>query len=228
MNMNISRIIIIVLSAVFASCSIDNYSPPNGGIHGKLIDKITSKNFQTQQPNGYNVLLFEKGGSQNIPLVIPGKPDGTFENSYIFQNEYKVVVTEGAFFPLDTVTVQVGERTQVDFEVMPYLALTNVSVTTSPGKITATYNIARQVESGKILDRMTLVSEIPTVNNVVFDHRRATDLSAVADPAILADTFVDEIDGLTSGKKYYVRVAARIQSALGRYNYSDVFEVTIP
>jgi len=226
--MNSLRIIVIVLLAFSVSCSIDNYDPPNGGIRGKLIDKITNTNFQTQQPNGYNVLLFEKGGSQNIPLIITGKPDGTFENSYIFQNEYKVIVTEGAFFPLDTVVVQIGERTEVDFEVMPYVALTDVDVTASTGKISATYNIARQQVSGKILDRMTLVSEIPTVNNVVFDHRRATDLSAVDDQEILTDTFVDEIEGLTSGKKYYVRVAARIESALGRYNYSDIFEITVP
>ncbi|WP_353130367.1 DUF3823 domain-containing protein [Parapedobacter pyrenivorans] len=226
--MNSLRIIVIVLSTLSVSCSIDNYDPPNGGIHGKLIDKITNKNFQTQQPNGYNVLLFEKGGSQNIPLVITGKPNGTFENSNIFQNEYKVIVTEGAFFPMDTVIVQIGERTEVDFEVMPYVALTDVDVIASTGKIITTYNIARQQAGGKILDRMTLVSEIPTVNNVVFDYRRVTDLSTVDDQEILADTFVDEIDGLTSGKKYYIRVAARIQSALGRYNYSEAFEVTIP
>ncbi|GGG78274.1 hypothetical protein GCM10007415_07870 [Parapedobacter pyrenivorans] len=226
--MNSLRIIVIVLSTLSVSCSIDNYDPPNGGIHGKLIDKITNKNFQTQQPNGYNVLLFEKGGSQNIPLVITGKPNGTFENSNIFQNEYKVIVTEGAFFPMDTVIVQIGERTEVDFEVMPYVALTDVDVIASTGKIITTYNIARQQAGGKILDRMTLVSEIPTVNNVVFDYRRITDLSTVDDQEILADTFVDEIDGLTSGKKYYIRVAARIQSALGRYNYSEAFEVTIP
>lgn len=226
--MNSLRIIVIVLSTLSVSCSIDNYDPPNGGIHGKLIDKITNKNFQTQQPNGYNVLLFEKGGSQNIPLVITGKPNGTFENSNIFQNEYKVIVTEGAFFPMDTVIVQIGERTEVDFEVMPYVALTDVDVVASTGKIITTYNIARQQAGGKILDRMTLVSEIPTVNNVVFDYRRITDLSTVEDQDILADTFVDEIDGLTSGKKYYIRVAARIQSALGRYNYSEAFEVTIP
>lgn len=219
---------ILLLSIIFASCGIDNYEPPNGGIYGELIDGITKSSFQTQQPNGYNVHLFEKGGSQNIPLVIPGKPDGTFENSHIFQNEYRVIVTEGAFFPLDTLVVQVGKRTEVNVEVMPYLALTNVEIVPSEGKITSTYTIERERVAGKIVDCVTLVSEIPTVNNVTFDHRRVTDLSAMDDSAILADTFVDEIDGLTSGKKYYVRVAARIQSALGRYNYSNIFEVTIP
>lgn len=220
--------VIFLFLFVITSCKLDNYEAPNGAVYGRLIDKITNESFQTQQPNGYNVLLFEKGGSPNIPFVITGKPDGSFENSHIFKNEYKMFVTEGAFFPLDTVVVNIGERTQVDFEVTPFLAMTHVAVTSASGKITSTYNIERDRVEGKILERRTLVSEIPTVNNVVFDHQQVVNLSSVPDEDILTDTFVDEIEGLVSGKKYYVRVAARVQSSLGRFNYSKVFEVTIP
>lgn len=220
---------LLALVLVFASCSeTDNYEAPNGGIYGKLIDKITQEPLQTQQPNGFTVQLFEKGGSDNVPILIPGKPDGSYENSFIFQNEYAVLPTEGAFFPLEKTVVQVGKRTEANFEVMPFLAVTEVSVTPSPGKVTAFYKIARGQVGGKIIERRTLVSDIPTVNSVLFQHQSRTDLSATPDEEILAGNYTDEVTGLASGKSYYVRVAVRTANALGKYNYSKPFKVTVP
>src|SRR5690606_8567145 len=221
-------IFFVCLLGIITACEIDNYDPPNGGIYGRLIDSLTQKNFQTQQPDGFNVRLYEKGWSTNNPLTISGKPDGTFENAYLFQNEYRVSISEGAFFPIDTMTVQVGKRTELNVSVMPFLALVDVDVTPSAGKLSVSYRIIRDRAAGQILDRRTLVSEIPTVNNVVFDHQQVTDLSSVPDEDILSSAFTDEISGLASGKTYYVRVASRIQSASGRYNYSEAVKVTLP
>jgi hypothetical protein len=218
----------VITTGIFACSKVDNYDPPNGGIRGKLKDKITGENLESQQPNGFTVQLFETGGSKNVPILIPGKPDGTFENSFIFQNEYRVVPTQGAFFPVDTLKIQVGASTETNFEVMPFLALTNVSVTPSSGKITANYKIARSQVGDKIAERQTLVSTIPTVNNIVFDFRTVTGLSGLPDADILSSSYKDEITGLISGKTYYVRIATRTDNALRKYNYSKVFQVTIP
>jgi hypothetical protein len=223
------KLFLLALVTVFASCSeTDNYEAPNGGIYGQLIDKITNEPLQTQQPNGFTVQLFEKGGSANVPILIPGKPDGSYENAFIFQNEYAVLPTEGAFFPMEKTLVQVGKSTESNFEVMPFLALTQVNVTPAAGKITATYKIARSQVGGKIMERRTLVSDIPTVNTVVFKSQARTDLSATVDEDILAGDYTDEVTGLTSGKTYYVRIAVRTANALGKFNYSKPFRVTIP
>lgn len=220
---------ILSLIAVFHSCSkIDNYKAPDGNIYGKLVDNITKENIQTEQPNGYNVKLFEKGGKMNSPIVVPGKPDGTFENAFIFKNEYKVLPTEGAFFPVDTVMVQVGSRTEINFEVMPFLAVTNVSITPSAGKVTANYTISRSQTGDKIVERKTLVSKIPTVNNSVNDFRSQTDLTGKSDVDILSAQYSDVVTGLNPGTKYYVRIAVRTNNGLKKYNYSKVFPVTIP
>ncbi len=220
---------VLSLIAVFQSCSkIDNYKAPDGNIYGKLIDKITKENIQSEQPNGYSVKLFEKGGKLNSPIVVPGKPDGTFENAFIFQNEYMVLPTEGAFFPVDTVKVQIGSRTEVNFEVMPFLAVTNVSITPSAGKVTADYTIARSQVGDKIVERKTLVSRIPTVNNSVNDFRLQTDVTGKPDIDILASPYSDVVTGLNAGTKYYVRIAVRTNNGLKKYNYSNVFPVTIP
>lgn len=220
---------LLLVIAIFTSCKeVDNYDYPEGDIYGQLTDKITNENFQTEQPNGFNIKLFEKGGIKNIPITFSGKPDGSFERALIFQNEYKVLATEGAFFSIDTVIVQVGARTEVNFDVMPFLAVTNVSVTPAAGQITATYNIARQQVGGKIYDRKTLVSKVNTVNNIVYNFRKQTSLTGTADDVILATNYTDVVTGLTSGETYWVRVAVRTANSLSRYNYSKVFEVKIP
>lgn len=214
---------------MFAACAkIDNYPAPDGDIYGALTDKITKDSFQTEQPNGFQIKLFEKGGKLNSPISFWGKPDGAFENANIFTSEYKILPTEGAFFPVDTITANVGKRTQVNFEVMPFLAVTDATVTPSSGKITASYKIARGMAGDKIVERKTLVSDIPIVSNIVFDFKSETDLTGTDDEEILFSKFTDVVTGLTPGNTYYVRIAVRTDNALKKYNYSKTFKVQIP
>ena len=220
--------LLIGIIAVFFSCNkIDNYERPNGAIYGKLTDLIINEGLQSEQPNGFSVRLFEKGGKMNLPILFYGKPDGTYENAMVFKNEFKVIPCEGAFFPLDTITVKVGSRTECNFGVMPFLAVTSVTVIPSAGKITASYKIARKQLGDKITERKTLVSKTPTVNNVVYNFKKDTDISAIPDIDILTSQFIDDVTGLKSGD-YYVRVAVRTNNALKKYNYSKVFKVTVP
>lgn len=222
------RVFLVLVIAIFwGSCSeIDNYDDPDGTIHGTLTDAITGENFQSEQPDGFNIKLFEKGGEMNSPITFWGKPDGTFKNAWIFQNEYQVVPTEGAFFPVDTVVVQVGNETEVNFTVTPFLAVTNASVQASDGQVTASYEIARTEAADKIIERKTLVSEIPTVSDIIYDFKAETNLSEIPDEDILATEFTDEVS--VSSGSYYVRVAVTTDNALKRYNYSKVFEVEVP
>lgn len=224
-------IYLFILVAVLTSCGkIDNYNAPNGGIFGKMVDSLTLDNLQNDQPNGFAIKLFEKGGAMASPIRFTGKSDGTFENAFIFRNEYKVLATEGAFFQIDTARgVNIGSLTELNFNVMPFLAVTNVTVTSGAGQITATYNIARGRVGAKIVERKTLVSKVPTVNNVVFDYRfQVINLSGTPDATILATPYSDVVTGLTSGMTYYVRIAVRTDNTLKKYNYSKVFKVTIP
>ena len=222
----ISLLIVII---VFSACGkIDNYDQPDGSIYGKLTDKITNETLQTEQPNGFTIKLFEKGGQEYLPITFYGKPDGTYENAWIFQNEYKVLVTEGAFFPVDTLKIKVGSRTEANFVVTPFLAVSNVVITPSIGKVTANYKIVRSIAGDKIVECKTLVSEVPTVNNIVYKFKSENSLIDTSDDAVLATSFTDVVSGLTSNKTYYVRIAVRTDNALKRYNYSKVFTVTIP
>lgn len=217
----------VMIAILSGSCSkIDNYGAPDGNIFGVLTDRITHKPLQSQQPNGFTIQLFEEGKAGNVPILVPGKPDGTYENAFIFQSTYRIVATEGAFFPVDAQTISVGSRTEVNFEVMPFLAITDASAAAVSGKITANYKIVREQADGKILERRLLISKIPTVNSVVFDFQKQTDLSAIDDEDILAGSYTDEIEGLAPGI-YYARIAARTRNTLNKYNYSEVFTITV-
>lgn len=227
-------ILLLFILAALSSCGeIDNYDFPDGGIYGTLTDLSTNEGIQSEAPNGFNIKMFEKGGLINTPITFAGKPDGTFENALVFQNEYKILPVEGPFFPTtDTAVIQVGARTEINFDVIPFLTVTNVTVTPAAGQVTVTYGISRMQVGGKINVRKTMVSTIPTVNNTYNTKNKSTNTSSIADVDLLATTFTDVVTGLVSGKKYWVRVGVEADgsgfNSLKRYNYSKVFEVTIP
>jgi len=219
----------LIVGSMFISCSkIDNYPSPDGDIYGKLTDKLTQEGLQTEEPGGFTIKLFEKGGSLNSPISFNGKPDGTYENAHIFQDEYKVLPTEGAFFAIDTTEISIGGHTELNFEVDPFLAVADVTITPSAGTVTASYKIVRDRAAEKIVERKTLVSRVPTLNNIVFDFKSETDLSGTPDEEILSDQYTDTVSGLTSGDTYYVRIAVRTDNALKKYNYSKIFKIEIP
>lgn len=219
--------IVVFIAALSACKKIDNYDTPNGGVYGKLIDEITNESFQTEQPNGFKIKLFEKGGKMNAPIIFSAKPDGTFENAWIFQNEYKVIPTEGAFFStLDTVVVQVGNATEVNFTVTPFLAITDVTIQASAGKINSSYTIARNQIGDKIVELKTLVSKVPTVDNLIYNFKKENDVTNIVDADIVGSRFSDEVSELTAGD-YYVRIAARTNNTLRKYNYSKIVKVTV-
>jgi hypothetical protein len=231
-------ILMFVVVALISCGKIDNYDAPDGGIYGKVTDLVTKEGIQTEQPNGFNIKLFEKGRSLNSPITFSGKPDGTFENVLIFQNEYKVLPVEGAFFPItDTVKIQIGSHTEVNFSVMPFLTITNVTATPGTNSVTVVYKIARSQVGGKITTRKAMLSGVPTVNNAFNNINKSTTTTSITDETLLATTFTDVITGTTafplvSGKTYWVRVGALATgsgyNSLNRYNYSKIIQVTMP
>ncbi len=231
--------ILLFCVAAFFSCSkIDNYQAPNGGIYGKLTDLMTNEGIQTEQPNGYNIKMFEKGWSMNTPITFGGKVDGTFENALVFQNSYKILPVDGPFFPItDTAVVQVGSRTEVNFSVMPYVSVTNVTVTPGTNNITLMYNITRSKIGPKITTRKSMLSKVSTCNNTTNNLTATTSTTGTADVTLLDTKFTDVITGTTafplvSGKTYWVRIGVLASgsgyNSLNRYNYSKTIQVTMP
>lgn len=221
-------IFLISLVVVFSSCSgIDNYSAPDSGIYGTIIDSTTKQGIQTEQPNGIKISLYQT--SYKTPVVISTwiKADGEFENDNLFAGTYKVLPTEGAFLSPDTQVININGRQKVDFKVIPFLSV-KASVTTAPNKVITNYTISRTVVTDNIVLCTSYCSRVPNVSNTINEYSKSHDLSKMSASDILSKQFTDTISGLTSGSTYYVRVGARTNNANKKFNYSPVFKVTIP
>ena len=214
---------------LIVSCDFDNYDDPSVGIEGQITDIITGDLFQSEQPDGYRIRLIEQGYTDPVPIDFWGRADGTFENSKLFPARYKVVPVEGAFFPADTVEVDVQRGgTEVGFTVTPFLAISASAELIPDNRVVLTYSISRDRVGDKIVSVQSLASERPVVNTTVFDHRITRNLTDIDDEQILQTQFSDTLQNLQSGQTYYFRVAARTDNFLGRYNYSQSFEIDIP
>lgn len=220
--------IVTCLLMVF-SCEYDNYDAPSVGIKGVIVEETRGESFQSEQPNGFKIRLLEEGYENPVPIDFWGRADGTFENSKLFPARYRVVPVDGAFFPADTVEVDVQRGgTEVGFTVTPFLAISASAELIPDNRVVLTYSISRDRVGDKIVSVQSLASERPVVNTTVFDHRITRNLTDIDDEQILQTQFSDTLQNLQSGQTYYFRVAARTDNFLGRYNYSQSFEIDIP
>lgn len=229
MKHTINSFSVMIVLFTIISCEYDNYDPPSAGIQGTVTDAITGESFQSEQPEGYRIRLIEQGYSDPVPIDFWGRADGTFGHSKLFPAEYEVIPIEGAFFSSDAIMVDVQHsETEVNFTVTPFLAITASADLTPDNDVVISYTISRDQAGDKIIQRHSLAAEQPAVSNNVFDHRVSQNLSGITDEDILNTQYSDTLTGLQPGQTYYVRAAARTDNFLGRYNYSEVFEIEIP
>lgn len=215
------------MTCAFGCSEIDNYSIPDAGIYGTVIDDISGEPIQTEQPNGYRMKLIKPDYEDAIPLYFWGMEDGSFQNTKIASDRYEIVPVDGAFFPPEPKLVDVKGFTELSFAVTPFLKIIDVNVKSEGNSIITSYALSRNKIGEKIAVQATLCSENPHVNKTVWDKRVYSDLSGIADETILATQSTDTIKGLKSGKTYYIRVGAATANALSRFNYSKTFQITI-
>lgn len=224
----------VLISMMFAfgliSCGpIDNMDGPDAAITGSLIDETTNKPLITEQPNGFRMKMVETSWSESAtPEYFWGKADGTFKNTKIFSATYDVQPVEGAFFPIDPVSVHIKKSENIDFKVTPYLTVTPSHIELVNDAIAVEWTLSRTKVGDKILDtRVFVVENNPNVGTNFFTTALSpmVDLSEVADDEALATTYQQTITGLTKGKTYHVRIGARTNNSSKRYNFSETVEV---
>lgn len=218
-----------IMIAVLASCSkqLDDHASPNAGISGTVMDVTTKQSFQTEQPNGIKIRLLEQSFSNPTPIDFWTKSDGSFENASLFPGKYKVVAIEGAFFPADTILVDVGSTATASFNVTPFLTV-GITVSTSGNMLILKYQLSRTKVGDKIAETKSLASVYPSVSNIVNEISVRHDLSGIPDDQALAMQYSDTLKGALSGNTYYTRVAARTNNANNKYNYSPVMSIKVP
>lgn len=221
--------ILLYLSALLllVSCNVDTYDIPSETLTGKLVLEDGSP-FITEQPNGFRVKLNEivNGEITNLPQYFWGKADGTFNNSKIFKGDYIVQPIDGAFFEIDPVEVTISGKTELTFEVTPFLTIM-ADITNSGPDVVARYRIRKAPGAGKITTARLLVSKWnPNVGMNHMDYEAVRSLADIDDSVVTSTTYTDKIlDCLEAGVTYYARIAALSTNTSGRYNLSEVITI---
>lgn len=216
----------LVLVFLSACSKVDTYDLPNETLTGVLAD-AEGNAFITEQPNGFKIRLIEQGST--TPRDFWGMADGKFNNTKIFKARYKIVPTEGAFFPVDTVNQEISGVTTINFKIIPYLRIT-ASIIQNGKDLKATYRIAQAPGAGKIKNVRLLANKWNPNVGMNFSEKSVTrDLSGILDATIVQTEYTDIVAGyLESGITYYARVAVLSDNSKGKYNFSTVFKIVVP
>jgi hypothetical protein len=226
----INIILTLLLVTLASSCfkEIDNYDAPNAGITGIVTDNTTNSGIQSEQPNGFQIRLLEIGYTNVIPIDFWGKADGSFKNTQLFADKYKVIPIQGPFLMPDTLVVTLSGLTTVNFTVTPFMTVMASTPQVVSKNVIVNYTLSKPAQiSDNITRCLTMASKVPAVSNAINDYNVSHDISGMTYQDIVSTQFSDTLKNLPSGS-FYVRVGARTNNGLGKYNYSKVFPVTIP
>ncbi|RVU00141.1 DUF3823 domain-containing protein [Mucilaginibacter limnophilus] len=247
MKKQISRLLLLGISvlAVSACTKTDNYEGPNASFEGRIIDATTGENLQSETGSTQIRLEQQDWETTASPQTIPSKYDGTFKDTKLFKGKYKVVPTNGGFWPVyDTATVDIGSNTQHNFEVTPYAKITNFSSELVDGNtLRLTFTIDPPVTAGlptlrtiqPLVNITSMVGTGATIRDYSVTERLNMNGKAFAElPDVSTDvdvagkTMTLEVPNLKRGTKFYVRVGVQWNDSFASWNLSNILEVQVP
>lgn len=217
-----TKILLFLCLCLFVACGdIDNYEAPSSTITGGVYDQSNQSTLvPAQSPNGCRVRLYSTSKVSNTPVNFYCKYDGTFENTKVFADQYKVVV-DGPFVAssIDTVLVSVP-ATDVKLYAEPCLRI-KASATLSGSSITVQYNVTQSSLSTGTCDTYYILYS--TFERIDINNFTASESVSVED-APLGEQHSFVFSGVDTTGHLYARVAART-SETSYYNYSDVIQL---
>jgi len=226
---------------LLSSCmEIDNFDAPSASIEGRLIDKVTGKNMLVDQADNH-IRIWEMSYSTNpTPQDLAVKMDGTYKNTKLFSGTYDMVPLDGAYWPCDTTyNVPIGKTGSVmDFEVTPYLHLTDFTAELSGTTLTLTCRLHPAVTEG-----LPMVMEIrPFLStNQYCGAANHIDYYYTDDYRISVRKAWNKIDDGTGysepysismevkpGYHYWCRMGAQVNNNYKNWNYTEIVEIIVP
>ena len=240
-----------LFSLVFLSCGFeDNYEGPNANFHGQLINRITGEPCYSEQPNGFQIRFREiSWGPDAQAQSFQGKYDGSFNWDYLFGYTdarydgspfgvatYQVEPFDGAFEVVEprvkTIEVRPGDKVEVNFEVIPYISLTEEH-TLEGNVLTVRYTMNRELDNtvryqnaGIIVSSLTRYLS-GSLNAGGYEAKYSSFRSAPQLMTYRDGTVIEGKITLDAGKTYWLRVGARL-TGTERWNYTKVTEIQVP
>lgn len=139
--------IIGTLLFTVTSCEIDNFPGPDAQVFGSIIDTISGGLVETDlsSSTGSTISAYELGQYAANPVRRTWliKQNGEYRNNLVFSNEYRFVLESGNFFPQTRYkTISSGDN-NIDFYVVPYIRVKNLSITHNAvnNTVVATFNL---------------------------------------------------------------------------------------
>lgn len=223
---------IAAAACICVSCNneIDNYDAPDGSIKGTVYDAVTNEPvpLPVQGDGGVLVNLFEQHTGATRSVDFRAKQDGTYENSQVFDGEYKVVVN-GPFMDKCEGMVTVQGATEFDLKATPYSRIDIQATVDAGNRVRITYSAVPANPSFTVsaISLMWNLAPGVDVNSSNYAAKAAGDSpSGTYTFDLAADkTFNDNLYKIVAnGKRIYVRAAAEVN---GNINYSKVLELKV-
>lgn len=191
---------------VAASCSYDNFDPPQSMLEGRVVYQGEALALRS---DGVQLELWQRGYElfQKIPLHVD--QDGSF-SAALFDGDYKLTLLRGNgpwLDQTDSIDVQVRGGKALDVEVQPYYTLSSPQYNRSSAQINASVQVnsvnpVRAVEMVAIyVGRTAILDAVRNEVNMVVSGE-GLDLSSPVDLSI-------NLPANLSGRDVYVRVGIK-------------------
>lgn len=226
MKRMINALLLISTVLMMSACELDNYEGPNAKIFGSVLDATSGEPIEQDIVDGSKILYIEHGYQNPETQNMVIKTDGSYRNNLMFAGTYTIFFNESNFVRPDTLkdyTVRGGDNT-LDFEVQPYIRVSDESISRVGDKIVASFTITPTV--GNEVKEVGLFAHVDYVvgNRFKLVEKKQAVNAVVGSPT----TYVLEIDlttgdgsKLKSGHEYYFRVGALINAPGAKYNYAS-------
>jgi hypothetical protein len=233
----ISKVLLGVSILATSACTkIDNYSPPDASLSGRLIDATTKANFLTSQ-NSIQVKLEQISWSETpSPQEIPSKFDGTFKDTKLFKGKYRITPKGGAFWPVyEPVEMDIKTGSTQDFELTPYIVIKNFTHTLAGTTLTLKFDIEAPVVAGlpTIIDAQPYVNTTSLVGAGAsireYSETKAKVINKEFTDLLPAEKSITlTVPDLVKGRKFFARVGVRLNDSFKSSNFSEIIEIDVP
>ena len=220
---------LIIASATFSSCELDNYDEPNASISGGIYDYETKELVRQDIVSGAQIEYIEHGYNNPETQFQIIKSDGTYMNTLMFANTYTMHLLRGNFVPIEEQEIVVKGNTVLNFDVQPYIRVKNSKIEKVGNKIVASFNIQQTVSN--TVQRIGLYAHSQDYVGV---NSRAVaveqDLNVVTNESTVYTLEIDleaNKNELKPGKQYYFIIGALINASEAKLNYAAPIRITI-
>lgn len=211
----------------FSSCELDNYDGPDASISGEVRDIETGELIQQDISNGSNIIYMEHGFENPEEQRMIFKVNGEYTNNLMFSGVYDFYFNESNFVkPEKLVDYRIKSgANKLDFEVLPYIRVTNVTIQKEGNKIVAKFKITPTVDNN--VREVGLFGHTDFIVGAQYAHDRATIAVNEAFKGEAREFTLEMSDNqFKKGNEYYFRVGAIIDVPNSRYNYAPSVKIT--